>query len=57
VNIDPYKIFHSDDGCWTMSDHVREMHSQGVSPEQIVWRLKLKPETVEKWLDLDDKGL
>jgi hypothetical protein len=54
VNIDPYKIFHSDDGCWTMSDHVREMHSQGVSPEQIVWRLKLKPETVEKWLDISD---
>ena len=42
---------------WTMADHVREMHMQGMSPGQIAWRLKMKQETIEKWIDLGDKEL
>ena len=33
------------------------MYSHGVSPEKIAWRLKMKQETIEKWLDLGDKEL
>ena len=40
-----------------MADHVREMHMQGMSPGQIAWRLKMKQETIEKWIDLGDKEL
>jgi len=43
--------------AWTVSDHVREMHALGASPERIVQVMGLKPETVEKWLDTGDKGL
>ena len=43
--------------AWTVSDHVREMYARGASPERIIQVMKLRPETVEKWLDLDDKEL
>ena len=47
----------STDLRYTISDYVRELHADGVEPRMICWRLKLKPETVEKWLDSGDKGL
>jgi|TARA_B110001454_G_scaffold156720_1_gene145984 hypothetical protein len=33
------------------------MYARGASPEKISQVMKLKPETVEKWLDLGDKEL
>lgn len=35
---------------WTISDHVREMHTGGVGVEQICWKLKLRRGTVERWI-------
>tara|TARA_B100001964_G_scaffold241673_1_gene314613 strand:+ start:728 stop:922 length:195 start_codon:yes stop_codon:yes gene_type:complete len=35
---------------FTISDHVREMHDGGVGIEQICWRLKLRRETIERWI-------
>ena len=35
---------------WTISDHVREMHTGGGGIEQICWKLKLRRETVERWI-------
>ncbi len=52
-----YDFTVSKDLRYTISDHVRELHANGVEPRTICWRLKLKPETVEKWLDIGDKGL
>jgi hypothetical protein len=52
-----YDFTVSKDLRYTISDYVRELHADGVEPRMICWRLKLKPETVEKWLDIGDKGL
>ena len=52
-----YDFTVSKDLRYTISDYVRELHAAGVEPRMICWRLKLKPETVEKWLDIGDKGL
>lgn len=41
--------------AWTIADHIREMHAWGVSPEMIAWRMKMKMETILRWLDNDDK--
>ena len=40
----PYKPY-------TYSDFIREMYDAGASVRSICWRLKIKPETVEKWVD------
>jgi len=36
---------------YTYSDYIRELYDHGISVESICWNLKIKPETVEKWVD------
>ena len=57
MDVDRRGWAYSSDTSYTISDYVRELYADGVEPRMIVWRLKLKPETVEKWLDIGDKGL
>ena len=40
----------STDLPYTISDYVRELAREGVEPRMICWRLKLKEETVARWL-------
>jgi len=40
----------STDLRYTISDYVRELAADGVEPRMICWRLKLKPETVARWI-------
>jgi len=36
---------------YTYSDFVREMYDAGASVESLCWRLKIKEETVLRWVD------
>ena len=47
VNYEPY----------TISDYVRELARGGVEPRMICWRLKLKEETVLRWVAEDPNNL
>jgi len=43
--------------AYTISDYVRELAREGVEPRMICWRLKLKPETVARWVAEDPNNL